>query len=395
MNWGIKKSYRLLAIALLAIMFVSTSQPAHAQSSVTVPGQVGIDQCPIGFQHSVGIEARIGTGIFTICYAPPTAEELLQREQDRDFQSRIQTAQDLALTESEAYNRANPGLQKCIQWGPIVHANGVTTSSGGVCANPIEASQPTPSQPAPSVIDETVLPTPVTPQPSGQPFYVFVAGQVAASDCPAGFQAANGIVVNATTHQVQTQCWSPAAWSAWIIGGQTWATFESSGGAVDVQAEINRRAAVVNLKARALASAQQAAEQTPGVRRCSAWSGYGESGSECAYSFISPTQQTQVPSNQPLAAPDQSAPDAQPVSFTPQQVKVLAAVNKIRTVTTGKTVVLPLGSQIRYLSLTPKVCALSTNKIKKLATGTCKISVKITDKSSISLSVIKKITFKK
>lgn len=394
MNWGIKKSYRLQAITLLAIVFVVIEQPAHAQPSVTVPGQVSIDQCPTGFQHSVGIEARIGTGIFTVCYAPPTAEELLQREQDRDFQSRIQAAQSVALAESEAYNRANPGFQKCIQWGPVVHANGISTSSGGVCANPIEASQPTPTQPAPSVIDETVLPAPVTPQPSSQPFYVFVAGQVSAADCPAGFQAANGIVVNATTHQVQTQCWSAAAWSAWLIGGQTWASFESSGGAVDVQAELNRRAAVANLKARALASAQQAAEQTPGVRRCSAWSGYGESGSECAYSFVTPVQQPEASSSQNLTAPEQQSPATQPSNFTPQQVKALAAVSKVAAFSKAKTVALPTGSQIRYSSLTPRICTVSANKVKKLANGTCKISVKITDKSSISLSVTKKITFK-
>jgi hypothetical protein len=388
MNWGKNKLVRLVGVALLSIICAVNAQPAYAQPSVTVPGQVPVEQCPIGYQYQTGIEVRIGTGTFTICYAPPTAEELEAREQEREFQARIQVAQDRALEESRAFNAANPGMQRCVQWGPVIHANGVSTSSGGVCANPVEATAPTITQPAPPVVDETVLPTPTTPPATNQPFYVFVDGQVAASACPVGYQGANGIVVNVTTHQVQTQCWSSEAWSAWRLGGDVWQQFENSGGAYNIQAELNRREAVSGLKARALASAQQAANQTPGVRRCSEWSGYGESGSECSYAFIAPSQNPV----EPVISETQG-----PVTVVPQTVKVLAAVHQVTKSTKLSKILLPASKQISvvYKSTTPKICTIVKSEVRRQSVGTCKISVKISDGSGLTTTAVKKITFKR
>ena len=56
---------------------------------------------------------------------------------DLNFRSAQDSAVAAATLESQAWNAAHPGEQKCVQWGPIVHANGVSTASGGVCANPV------------------------------------------------------------------------------------------------------------------------------------------------------------------------------------------------------------------------------------------------------------------
>ena len=105
---------------------------------------------------------------------------------DVDADLNFRSAQDSAVTaatlESQAWNAAHPGEQKCVQWGPIVHANGVSTASGGVCANPVpipaggssssESSTssitPTPTQSETSTPVVVSTPTP-TPTPTATP----------------------------------------------------------------------------------------------------------------------------------------------------------------------------------------------------------------------------------
>ncbi len=48
----------------------------------------------------------------------------------------------LAYEQSLAWNKANPGKQKCFSYGPLTSPDGGTTS-GGVCANPVEADAST------------------------------------------------------------------------------------------------------------------------------------------------------------------------------------------------------------------------------------------------------------
>ena len=77
---------------------------------------------------------------------------------DAIFQQAQRDATAAAEAESKAWAEAHPGQQKCIQWGPIVHANGVSTASGGVCANPV----PVPSG---SIVESATVSTP-TPSPT-------------------------------------------------------------------------------------------------------------------------------------------------------------------------------------------------------------------------------------
>lgn len=390
MNWGKSK---VIAIALglaTVIGSLSMAAPAAAQDSVTVPGQVSIDQCPAGYQYQTGIEARIGTGIFTVCYAPLNAQDILKQQQDNDFSARIQAAQAAALTESQAWNAANPGMQKCVQWGPVIHADGVGTSSGGVCANPVERTMPVQTEAATPVISDSPLPPAAVIPPATSPFTVIVPGQVAAQDCPAGYQAANGLQVNATTHEVTTECWSAAAWKAWQLGGAVWQQFQSSGGTFDVQAELDRRSAVEQVKAQALANAQAAAQAKPGIRHCSAWSGFGESGVECAYAFEAPSATASQDSAQT------TQPSASDVAID-STLQVLAAVSKVATAVSSKTVVLPKSTKatISYRSKTAKVCSVSKNLVSRKAQGTCLISVTIITADKTTTTSTRKIVFKK
>ena len=111
---------------------------------------------------------------FVTCDEPsPTAAD------DADFNQRSRAAAAAAEVESQAYSAANPGKQKCVQWGPIVHRNGVSTSSGGVCANIIGVASTSESSTvsSPSVSESTTAPisapetsTPIsTPSPSPSP----------------------------------------------------------------------------------------------------------------------------------------------------------------------------------------------------------------------------------
>jgi hypothetical protein len=116
----------------------------------------------------------------------------------------------------------------------------------------------------------------------GRPFTRVVAGNLSASQCPAGYQAATnslpGIIDGGAT-----ECWPDNAWAAYSIGGDVWTQFKISNGSLNAQAEATRRVQVNAIRALALQQAQNLSNLTPGIKRCNSWSGFGESGQECAY----------------------------------------------------------------------------------------------------------------
>lgn len=368
----------VLATLILAITISTVPQVAYAADSVTVPGQVSVDQCPAGYQYSTGISVNATTGVYsTICNAPPTDSDLLARQQDQDFQSRINAAQAEAEAASRAWNAANPGQQKCVQWGPIVHANGVSTSSGGVCANPVALGegQSTPTQDADEVV--ATIPVLVPNQNivgSNEPFYKEVPGQVGTAGCPEGFQAANGLSVNATTGVVTTQCWSAQAWSAYRLGGVAWDKYQATGGGYDVAAEQDRRDKLAILIAQAKTVAQAAADATPGVRRCSTWTGYNESGRECAYTFVDPSTIGDT-------AADQTATNPSTVESATLMTATFFKVKK-----TNK-------SSTALKSLTPKVCKVSSLTVKSVKAGTCTYKVTLTKANGKKTTTKKSVVF--
>lgn len=227
-------------------------------------------------------------------WLPPTTQA-----DDEDFRNRQQLAIAAATLESQNWNSTNLGLQKCVTWGPIVHANGISTASGGVCAN-VVGTLPDGStkQVAPSPIGASTQPTiivdsqtagslspSVTPASDysaygiGKPFTTVIKGLVSTSGCPSGYQAAS----NELSGTGLTECWPGNAWSAWSIGGATWQEFKTSNGSTDALQAESQRIQTTALRALALQEAQRLANETIGLKRCSNWSAFGQSGQECAY----------------------------------------------------------------------------------------------------------------
>ena len=131
-----------------------------------IAGQHSKADCPVGFQHANGLISDLswpsGQRSFTECWPEAafvanriggntwqafkdsggtlSVDELYAIQQAwRDYDQAIEDAQSAAAAESKKWNEANPGKQKCVQWGPIVAPDGVGQSSGGVCANPVSA----------------------------------------------------------------------------------------------------------------------------------------------------------------------------------------------------------------------------------------------------------------
>ena len=144
-------------VSFSAVIVVATAfslVPALAETDpfpgVTLGGEIGARQfvspstgMPLDGSAiiSCGSGAGLGAvadgivGNYVVCTKTwrPTADV----DADLNFRSAQDSAVAVATLESQAWNAAHPGEQKCVQWGPIVHANGVSTASGGVCANPV------------------------------------------------------------------------------------------------------------------------------------------------------------------------------------------------------------------------------------------------------------------
>lgn len=294
------------------------SQPGVTQSQWESTDTYKAFSCPAGAGNGMGVDMNFTTSKSDdrwFAYCVKTWRSSVDVNAEANFRAAQNAAIATATAESQAWNAANPGKQKCIQWGPIIHANGVSTASGGVCANVVAPGPTTTvqSQDAPTVEGPTTVPTTTTPtaQPTpvaatpdanpelanegnGKPFTRVLPGQLSTSQCPVGYQAANGIIV-AIGKGTYTECWPTNAWQAWQLGGSTWEQFKSSGGSFNVQAVIDLNNAIAALKSEAKSVAQTAADSTPGIQRCSKWSGYGQSGQECAYTFVAPTPGTVIP----------------------------------------------------------------------------------------------------
>ena len=290
-----------------------SSAPGQSQSEWEATAEYKArPECPVGAGN--GLEVNATTHVYSI-YCVKTWRPSVDINADANFRAAQDAAIAAATLESQAWNAANPGKQKCVQWGPIVHANGVSTASGGVCANPVDPGPGTTvkTAEAPAVEAKTITPPSTatsTPTPiatatppdanptlavlgNGKPFTRVLPGQLSTDQCPMGFQAANGVIVAIGTGTF-TECWPVNAWNAWRLGGTTWEDFKNSGGTTNVQAVIDLNAAIASLKSEAKSVAQAAADLTPGIQRCSKWSGYGQSGQECAYTFLAPGEKPLV-----------------------------------------------------------------------------------------------------
>jgi hypothetical protein len=321
--------------------------------------------CPAGSGN--GIEANATTKVYSI-YCVKTWRPSVDVNADANFRAAQNAAIAVATAESQAWNAANPGKQKCIQWGPIVHANGVSTASGGVCANVVAPGPTTTvqSQDAPTVEGPTTVPTttptaqptPVAATPdanpdlanegNGKPFTRVLPGQLSTSQCPVGYQAANGIIV-------------------------AWDQFKSSGGSFNVQAVIDLNNAITALKSEAKRVAQTAADSTPGIQRCSKWSGYSQSGQECAYTFVAPTPGSITPGTS--SSDTQTATTLQ----TSETSTVLTRPSETSTVTVQSS---DTQTVLSRPSETPTVLSTSASETSTATTTIDPTSVKVSQTTS-------------
>jgi hypothetical protein len=449
------------------------SEPGVSQSQWEATDTYKTFSCPAGTGRGMGVDLNFTSSNSDdrwFAYCVKTWRPTIDINADANFRA----AQDLAIAaataESQAWNAANPGKQKCVQWGPIVHANGVSTASGGVCANPVEPGPGTTvkTAEAPPVAAKEETPpsnatnpkttpteTPIAPDEnpnlaslgSGVPFTRVLPGQLSTAQCPAGFQAANGII-NDIGNGIFTECWPEDAWNAWRLGGTTWESYKSSGGTTNVQAVLDLNAAIAALKEEAKAVAQKAADLTPGIQRCSKWSGYGQSGQECAYTFLAPGEKPLVSKSSetptkptPTTPQDKSDNNQKPTqedstkgsstisgSMKPETeltsitvvgttnqlatlinkvvdtiaeqkslTKILTKLDALRSSTYSKTQSLPNERSIEEtaISITPDICSVDGTKVVSLKPGKCVFSYELVGPSGNSFTVEKEIFFKK
>jgi hypothetical protein len=258
-----------------------------------------------------------------------------------------------------------------------------------------------------------------------------VEGQVGTSGCPTGFQAANGLIVDVGTHKTYTECWPERAWIAYRLGGEAWDLYKATDGSYDPSVEIDRRNKVLLLRSKAKGIAEAASLQTPGVERCSAWSGFGESGRECAYAFVAPSGQTISSSVSQSTVSTSSEVDTSTSSnssatgsssisvalstaivegssttvartsllITPDSVEASSISQLAMSITylsaIQKTAVqaLPKDRSLNYSvkSLTPKVCQASSLRVRINKSGVCKVGFSITDTAGNRYQIVKKL----
>jgi hypothetical protein len=410
----------------------------------------GTFSCPVGSASALSV--NVSTHVITYyCVKTWESAEVIQAWQN--YRNALAAAQAAAEAESRAWNAANPGRQKCVQWGPITSPDG-GQSSGGVCANPFPAgsapsgsSSVSTSPVSESDLDSSssggitssssvaVLPLDPTPgdsvyRGSGYPYTQVVDGQVGVTGCPVGFQAANGLIVDVGTHRVYTECWPERAWIAYRLGGEAWDLYKASGGSYDPSVEIDRRNKVLLIRARAKAIAEAAALLTPGVERCSAWSGFGESGRECAYAFIVPSGQSvsssatisnstsSTISSETSTSSSTSSPSSISVGLASSTIEgtsnnvaswsliitpdtqEAASISQLATSITNLSTVqrtlvqaLPKDKSLNYkvTSLTPKICQVSSARVRISKAGVCKVGFAIVDSAGNRYQIVKKL----
>ncbi len=184
----------------------STGMPLDGSPIITCPAGAGL-----------GAVADFIVGNYVVC--TKTWRPSSDVDADANFRAAQEAATAVATKQSQDWNAANPGQQKCFQWGPIIHANGVSTASGGVCANIV----PVPAGPSSGGSDSSTVVTP-TPSPSPSP-----------SETPTVSSVAPSSIVESSTPvstPTPTPTPSPSASSAPVnglagVGG--WAVIDSSG----------------------------------------------------------------------------------------------------------------------------------------------------------------------
>ena len=350
-------------------------------------------------------------------WTPPTSAA-----DDEDFRNRQTLAVAAATLQSQEYNAAHPGEQKCVTWGPIVHANGISTASGGVCANPVGLTPAgTTVQVAPSPVNagssgstpaiesvtvssstpssgesRTVNSAPAAPSVDltqfgiGKPFTRVVSGRVNASGCPAGFQAAVNNL-DGIQSQGASECWPADAWAAYSVGGTTWSNFKNANISSADQQAVVQSVELNRVKAIALNRAQQDANLNIGKTMCVQWAAGAQTGQECAY----------IPAQNPNLGPGSRVDTSTVSAITPsssESATPVVVVIAIESVTAnsqqnfGGTVAQVKQAVTSVVEDTATAKAINTllQKVSNLASTTIKSSAKLPVNKALDVEVLSK-----
>jgi hypothetical protein len=421
--------------------------PGYTVSVACVGGDCGIGIVPVidcpPWSAADGADGYTSGFAKRFCrnsWTPPTSTA-----DDEDFRNRQALATAAAQLESQEYSDTHPGEQKCVTWGPVVHANGISTASGGVCANPVgvkpdgTTSQVPPTQSgavAPSAPSNTETSTQTTPSVSptidltlfgiGKPFTRVITGKVSTSDCPSGFQAAANFLDGIRTGGA-TECWPADAWAAYSVGGDTWSKFKGDNTSDTSKQVIAANIEVNKMKALALNKAQQESNLKIGTRICVTWVFQDLSGQECSYipiqagivrndsatstslpidtntiSTITKSESVTVDSQQKFSGTVLQIKEAVysvvQDSVTAKAINVafqkMASLSKLVLKTSMKV---PSDGSLdsTITNKTPKICSLTSTKITARKSGNCQIQYTITDDDENKFVLITSIKVKK
>ena len=117
-----------------------TSWPQFFNSTVAAQWRCPVIYGPNGDPYAAennGFDSVSGKW-FRVCVKNPWREPIPQSVTST-YEAEKSAAIAEALKKSQAWNEANPGKQRCFQWGPLTSPSG-GTESGGVCANPVGVS---------------------------------------------------------------------------------------------------------------------------------------------------------------------------------------------------------------------------------------------------------------
>lgn len=129
-----------------------SSPPGMSESDFYASSAYQAHTCPAGAGKGGGVDLAFTSDRskhvrFVYCVKTWRSTETIDAE--AKYRSDLAAAQASALAQSQAWNSANPGQQKCFQWGPITSPSG-GSSSGGVCANIVGTAPSTPTSTSPS-----------------------------------------------------------------------------------------------------------------------------------------------------------------------------------------------------------------------------------------------------
>ena len=126
------------------------SQQAQWESTDTYQNYLALG-CPEGSGRAIAVDVAVMVWS-NYCVKTWRSQAVIQAWEK--YYSDEAEGRALAYEQSLAWNKANPGQQKCFSYGPLTSPDGGTTS-GGVCANAVSAedvtTQETSSEATPSV----------------------------------------------------------------------------------------------------------------------------------------------------------------------------------------------------------------------------------------------------